>query len=136
MPPLTRGLVPHLRRSDRLRTDSQPFRAGLKFSGRPSGPRVDFAVSFLSHFLLNLPLASRLPPTAGSTAGRAGGMTNSGVAAHPWQWWRWMDRTGTTAVSFGRVLFNAFTRLRVDHLYMARRASGFVTRSACPFRNA
>ena len=32
--------------------------------------------------------------------------------------------------------FNAFTKLRVDHLYTARRASGFVTRTACPSRKA
>jgi hypothetical protein len=33
----------------------------------------------------------------------------------PWQWWKWMDRTSTTAtnpVSFARVLFNAFSKLR------------------------
>ena len=44
------GLVPRLRRSDQLRIEPQPFRAGLTFGGRPSGPRIhgDFAVSFLS----------------------------------------------------------------------------------------
>jgi hypothetical protein len=44
------GLVPRLRRSDHLRIEPQPFRAGLTFGGRPSGPRIhgDFAVSFLS----------------------------------------------------------------------------------------
>ena len=47
---------------------SQPFRAGLTFGGRPSGPRIhgDFAVSFLSQ-----PATGKLAaPTARSTARR------------------------------------------------------------------
>jgi hypothetical protein len=84
--------------------DSQPFRAGLTFGGRPSGPRIqgDFAVSFLSqlaigklaapneqknkpiesisissvHFTLNLPQASQL---LGMTNCRAA-LTSAAVA--------------------------------------------------------
>src|ERR1700733_3446962 len=37
--------VPHLRRSDHLGIDSQPFRAGLILAGRPSGPRGAEGVS-------------------------------------------------------------------------------------------
>jgi hypothetical protein len=48
---MTQVRVPHLRRSDHpWDFEPQPFRAGLTFSGRPSGPRIrgDFAVSSLA----------------------------------------------------------------------------------------
>ena len=48
------GLVPRLRRSDHFGIDPQPFRAGLKFGDRPSGPRIigDPELSFLSQLAL------------------------------------------------------------------------------------
>jgi hypothetical protein len=46
------ALVPRLRRSDHFGIDPQPCRAGLKFSGRPSGPRIHGDLQ--CHFSLNL----------------------------------------------------------------------------------
>ena len=62
------GLVPRLRRSDHLRNDTQPLRAGLTFGGRPSGPRIhaDFAASFLCQ----LPRANWLLPRQAGAGSR------------------------------------------------------------------
>ena len=65
----TIGLVPRLRRSDPLQgVDSQPFRAGLTFGGRPSGPCIYDHVCSVS---LNLPQASQLLGTTKGTVERA-----------------------------------------------------------------
>ena len=58
--------MPHLRRSDTLGLIPQPFRAGLTFGSRPSGPRIHGDCR--CHFSLNLLQASRL---LGMTKGRA-----------------------------------------------------------------
>ena len=57
------GLMPRLRRSDHLVIPLQPIRAGLTFSGRPSGPRIhgDFALSSLSKLALSKNI-SRMEP--------------------------------------------------------------------------
>jgi hypothetical protein len=47
--------------------DPQPFRAGLTFGGRPSGPRIpgDFAVSFLSQLAIGKLAAPNDKPKTG-----------------------------------------------------------------------
>ena len=65
----TKSVVPHLRRSTACLW-TQPFRAGLTFGGRPSGPGLQTPLSHV-HSILNLPQASQLLPRHAG----AGGMT-------------------------------------------------------------
>ena len=79
------GLVPRLRRSDHLRNDTQPLRAGLTFGGRPSGPRIhgDFAVSLLSQLGIGRLVACRMAKYHPALTGWAHVWRSALRASHP-----------------------------------------------------